>query len=132
MQPSEIENKLQQLLADTNVEVVLGSGALNDLKSYRKEITTILALIYKQALRGPLIKPDGYGEPLIGKLLGFTKIKPKAMALRIVYRPVLQSNGMIRMEIIAIGPRDKDKVYNWADERVESFKTEMSKEETNE
>lgn len=54
------------------------------------------------------------------------------MALRIVYRPVLQSNGMIRMEIIAIGPRDKDKVYNWADERVESFKTEMSKEETNE
>lgn len=121
----DIEQKIQRLLGPLHVEVVLGEEAVDDLKSYRKEINTILALIVAQAQKGPLIKPDGYGEPLLGKLLGFTKIKPKSMSLRIVYRPVQLPSGIIRMEIIAIGPRDKNKVYAMATRRVASFRKEM-------
>jgi mRNA interferase RelE/StbE len=72
-----------------------------------------------------VIKPDGCGEPLIGALLGFTKFKPRAMSLRIVYRPVGLQTGVIRMEIIAIGPRDKDKVYELATRRAVEFRKEM-------
>lgn len=121
----EIEHKIEQLLGSLNVEVVLGEQAVDDLKSYRKEINTILALIVAQARKGPLIKPDGYGEPLLGKLFGFTKIKPKSMSLRIVYRPVHLTSDIIRMEIIAIGPRDKEKVYELATRRVAAFRKEM-------
>ncbi len=72
-----------------------------------------------------VIKPDGYGEPLIGALLGFTKIKPRAMSLLIVYRPAGLRTGVIRMEIIAIGPRDKDQVYELATRRAVEFRKEM-------
>lgn len=125
MSLSEIEEIIQKLLGPLNVKVVFGEQAIDDLKGYRKEINTILALIVAQARKGPLIKPDGYGEPLLGKLLGFTKIKPKAMSLRIVYRPVQLPAGVIRMEIIAIGPRDKEKVYELASRRVVEFRKEM-------
>jgi mRNA interferase RelE/StbE len=46
------------------------------------------------------------------------------MSLRIIYRPV--KNEVIRMEIIAIGPRDKEEVYELAAERVRSFKEQMA------
>ncbi len=55
----------------------------------------------------------------------FTKIKPKALALRIVYRPIQLPKGIVRMEIIAIGPRDKSKVYELATRRVLDFQEEM-------
>ncbi len=118
MKTEDIEQKINQLLGTLNIQVVLGDQAVDDLKSYRKEINTIIALIIAQARKGPLIKPHGYGEPLIGKLLGFTKIKPKAMGLRIIYRPVQLKLGLVRMEIIAIGPRDKERVYQLAARRI--------------
>lgn len=121
----EIEQKIKQLLGPLNVEVVLGEQAVDDLKGYRKEINTILALIVAQARKGPLIKPNGYGELLLGKLFGFAKIKPRAMSLRIVYRPVQLPSDVIRMEIIAIGPKDKEKVYELATRRVAEFQKEM-------
>jgi mRNA interferase RelE/StbE len=77
-------------------------------------------------MRGPLIKPQGIGEPLRDGLKGYTKIKPKDMALRIVYRPVV-NDEMIRMEIIAIGPRDKAKVYRLAARRLQSFEQQMDR-----
>jgi mRNA interferase RelE/StbE len=125
MTSDEIEQKISQLLGPYNVVVALGEEAVDDLKSYQKELNTILALIVAQARKGPLLKPDGCGEPLIGALLGFTKIKPRAMSLRIVYRPVELRTGVIRMEIIAIGPRDKDKVYELATRRAVEFRKEM-------
>ncbi|WP_151733791.1 hypothetical protein [Paenibacillus tengchongensis] len=129
MSPEDIELKLKQLLtvAGLNIEVAMGEDAASDLKGFKKEINIILALIVAQAKKGPLIKPDGYGEPLLGALFGFTKIKPKALSIRIVYRPVELANGAVRMEIIAIGPRDKEKVYMLATRRVSSFKKEMLK-----
>jgi mRNA interferase RelE/StbE len=63
-----------------------------------------------------------------GPLIGFTKNKPKAMSLRIVYRPVESQKlgGEIRMEVIAIGPKDREEVYDMAAVRVAQFKVEMS------
>lgn len=127
MTQEEIEQRIRQLLGPLNVEVVLGEQAVDDLKGYRKEINTILSLLVAQARKGPLIKPNGYGEPLLGALFGFTKIKPRAMSLRIVYRPVELSSGVIRIEIIAIGPKDKEKVYELATRRVVEFRKEIDK-----
>ncbi|MFC4779319.1 hypothetical protein ACFO9Q_21200 [Paenibacillus sp. GCM10023252] len=124
---SEIELKIEALLGGLNVEVAMGEDAAADLKGYHKEINIILALIVAMAKKGPLIKPAGYGEPLLGKLYGFTKIKPKAISLRIVYRPIMLSSGKVRMEIIAIGPRDRERVYELAARRVVEFQAQMAK-----
>lgn len=69
------------------VKVFFSENSLDDLISYPKEKQKrILALIMQRGKKGLLIKPDGLGGPLGGELGGFTKIKPKAMSLRIIYR----------------------------------------------
>ncbi|MFD1443058.1 hypothetical protein [Thermoactinomyces vulgaris] len=119
--------QINEILKPFQVEVHFTKEALSDLNSYDKnEQEKIIAMIIKRGMRGPLIKPHGIGEPLRNELKGFTKVKPRAMALRIVYRPV-ESNGVIRMEIIAIGPRDKEKVYRMAAKRLRSFDQQMDR-----
>ncbi|GGP08097.1 hypothetical protein [Oceanobacillus neutriphilus] len=49
--------------------------------------------------------------------------KSKAISLRIIYRPI-KKNNLIEMQII-VGPRDKNKVYHNAQERMETFFEEM-------
>lgn len=121
MSPVEMIN---QMLAEFNVIVRFGTGAFDDLSQYpRGEQEKIIALIVKRGMTGPLIRPDGLGEPLHGELYGFIKIKPKKLGLRIIYRPV--QDDVIIMEIIAIGPRDKKQVYNMAAKRITEFKGEM-------
>ena len=106
-----LENKLNTILTDHNVQVKFTVEAKKDLASYDKDTQhKILALIIKRAINGPLIKPHGLGDSLSKKLSGLTKIKPKAMNLRIVYRPV-EKKEIVCMEIVAIGPRDKGLVY---------------------
>ncbi|TCW38994.1 mRNA interferase RelE/StbE [Laceyella sacchari] len=120
-----IAQQINELLKPYRVEVHFTKESLNDLSSYDKNRQEkIIALIIKRGMRGPLIKPQGIGEPLRDELKGYTKIKPKNMALRIVYRPVV-NDEMIRMEIIAIGPRDKEKVYRLAARRLQSFEQQM-------
>jgi mRNA interferase RelE/StbE len=117
--------QINELLKPYRVEVHFTKESLNDLSSYDKnQQEKIIALIIKRGMKGPLIKPQGIGEPLRDELKGYTKIKPKNMALRIVYRPVV-NDEMIRMEIIAIGPRDKEKVYRLAAKRLQSFEQQM-------
>lgn len=112
-------------LASYSVEVFFSQEAFVDLNRYDvQKQQHILALIIKRAKTGPLIKPKGLGEPLRKPLSGFTKIKPKRLALRIVYRPTLV-NEKIRMEVIAIGPRDKEKVYLLAAKRLESLADQL-------
>jgi mRNA interferase RelE/StbE len=124
MTREEIEQRLNALLSLYNVVIKFGQDVVEDLASYKKEQREeIIALIIKRGIKGPLIKPDGLGDPLHGELHGFTKIKPKKLELRIVYRPL--QNGMIRVEVIAIGPRDKKKVYALAAGRIMEFKKEM-------
>lgn len=120
-----IEDTVNAMLASWNVEIRFSKQALEDLSGYEKEQQEIIvALILARAKNGPLIKPNGIGEPLRGELHGFTKIKPKHMGLRVIYRLVQKTN--IIMEIIAIGPRDHDKVYAMAAKRVKVFRREMS------
>ncbi len=71
-----------------------------------------------RAEEGPLFVPDGVARSLHGKLHGYAKIKPKALNLRIVYRPI-RYDDYVTMEIIAIGPRNRNEVYQKATERLE-------------
>lgn len=121
-----VEEMLNSALGPYQVEVRFGKKAVEDLTGYKKEQQeTILAYIIARGKKGPLIRPAGIGEPLHGELSGFTKIKPKHLSLRIVYRP--RKEACILMEIIAIGPRDRDKVYRMAARRVMDFDLEMPK-----
>lgn len=118
-------DQINELLKPFNVSIYFCKESLDDLNSYDKhQQEKIIALIIRRAMTGSLIRPRGIGEPLRDELKGFTKIKPKNMALRIVYRPVMHDN-VIRMEIIAIGPRDKEKVYRLAARRLQSFDQQM-------
>ena len=120
-------NSLNRQLNEHGVEVRFSKKALDDLQAYDKgRQKEILALIVKRGIKGPLIRPEGIGEPLGGGLVGFTKIKSKSAGIRIIYRPV--RNGLIKMEIVAIGPRDKEKVYRMAAKRLISFQQEMESE----
>lgn len=128
---TQIEEILQQVLAPTRVKVYFGEQALSDLEKYQPEQReTILALIIARARKGPLLKPRGIGQPLRGELHGYTKIKPKSQAIRIVYRP-REVEDHIRMEVIAIGPRDKNKVYKAAAKRLLAFQLEMERKQSN-
>jgi mRNA interferase RelE/StbE len=120
-------DEANELLKPYQVEVHFAKEAIKDFDNYdQKQRQKMMALIIKRAMSGPLIKPDGIGEPLHKELKGFSKIKPKQMGLRIIYRPI--QNGIIRMIIIAIGPRDKDKVYRSAVARLQSFFEQMNRD----
>lgn len=117
-----------RLLASLGVEVMFTKAAMRDLESYPKgQREQILALIIERARRGPLLKPEGIAESLSGDLRGLAKIKPKHLALRIVYRPV-RRNEKVVMEILAIGPRDHDEVYRTAARRLAAFRQPMDDE----
>lgn len=123
---ASVDESLNTFLKSFNVEVNFSNKAIEDLASYTQDMQEkILALIVARAKNGPLIKPKGIGEPLHGDLHGFTKIKPKHLALRIIYRPSKQGKLTV-MEVIAIGPRDRDKVYTMAAKRLVAFKREMN------
>ena len=84
-----VEDTVNAILASLNVEIRFSQQALADLTGYKKEQQeTILALILARAKNGPLIRPNGIGEPLHGELHGFRKIKPKHLGLRVIYRPI--------------------------------------------
>lgn len=120
-----VEDSVNAILTSLNIEIRFSQQALKDLTGYKKEQQeTILALILARAKNGPLIRPNGIGEPLHGELHGFTKIKPQHLGFRVTYRPI-QTTKII-MEIIAIGPSDPDKVYANAVKRLTGFRREIS------
>lgn len=113
------------LLSDFRVEVRFSQKATDDLASYDHNTQEIIiALIIKRAKAGPLIRPRGLAKPLGKELNGFTKIKPKSLSFRIIYRPV-ELDDKVQMQVIAIGPRDKDTVYKKAATRMLKFDQEM-------
>ncbi|MCA0970815.1 hypothetical protein LCM20_09455 [Halobacillus litoralis] len=116
---------LQRIILDKyNVEVKFTEEVKKDLKSVNKgKRQSILLEILRRAKNGPLFKPEGVAESLHGQLNGFAKIKSKSLNIRIIYRPV--DHQPIRMEIIAIGPRDKKKAYKLAMERLDQFYDKM-------
>lgn len=63
------------------------------------------------------LRADEIGKPLHGKLAGCKELKFRADGLRIIFRIV---NGTCEIvEIVAIGRRDKGKVFDKATRRVE-------------
>ncbi|WP_137791942.1 hypothetical protein [Bacillus sp. E(2018)] len=123
-----IHDFINNILEPYNVIVNFSEKAIDDLDSYNKDLKErIVALVIRRGIKGPLIKPNGLGEPLHGKLRGFTKIKPKKLGIRIIYRPL--NNGYILMQVIAIGPRDRKKVYKMAATRINGFNSEMASNE---
>lgn len=112
------------LLKKYGVELRFTEDVKKDLKTVHKgKRQSILLEIIRRAKNGPLFKPKGIAESLHGNLNGFAKIKSKSLNIRVVYRPI--DNVPMRMEIIAIGPRDKEKAYKLAMKRLDSFYNEM-------
>lgn len=108
-----------------NVEVKFTQKAFDDLVSFDKgRQKVIIASIIKRGKKGPLIKPDGLGDPLRGELAGFTKIKLKKEGIRTVYKP--NKSNYVEMGIIVVGPRKDNKVYSMAIKRLQQFNDELA------
>ncbi|RNF39368.1 type II toxin-antitoxin system RelE family toxin [Planococcus salinus] len=56
------------------------------------------------------------GQPLHGNLAQCNKLKNRKMGLRIIFREVQGSIQVI--QIVAIGKRDKEKIYKTAEDRL--------------
>lgn len=57
------------------------------------------------------------GQSLHGNLAQCNKLKNKKMGLRIIFR---EAEGSIQViQIVAIGKRDKEKIYKMAEERLD-------------
>lgn len=120
MKVNNLADLAKFLHANYNVELKFIPEVLRDIKAINKgNRTAVLAEIIRRAKQGPLFVPNGVAESLHGNLHGFAKIKSNSLTLRIIYRPV--ESEPIRMEVIAIGPRDRKLAYRMAAERLESF-----------
>ena len=120
MKITNLDELTHFLIEKYNVELKFIPEVRQDLKEINKgDRTRILALIIRRAQQDPLFLPDGVAKSLHGNLSGFAKIKSKSTNIRCIYRPV--NSSITRMEVIAIGPRDKSKAYKLAAERLESF-----------
>lgn len=120
----------EQKLRSFHTTVYFSKKAERDFKSFSKgKKSQILLLILKQAQKGADFKPNGNGNRLDPPLHQFAKIKSHAISLRVVYRPV-SKKGLIEMQIMAIGPRNRNKVYKIATERLISFFDEINSRKT--
>lgn len=112
-------DRFDEMLRQCGVQVRFTKAAAEDFQSLQKnQQRFVLALILKQAQKNPRLRPAGNGIPLHKELAGLAKIKSKSANLRVVYRPVDEEDGTVTMEIIAIGPRDHDRVYKEAARRI--------------
>jgi mRNA interferase RelE/StbE len=125
----EIE-KLNEYLLRFHTQVFFSRNSLQNFKSYSKgQRKQILALIVKQAMKGAMLKPKGNGNQLHPPLHQFSKIKPKSMSLRVIYR-LVEKDEIVEMQIIAIGPRDRNEVYEMAKSRIHLFFEEIQQRGT--
>lgn len=122
MKISNLEELSKFIFEKYNIELKFVPEVQKDIKAINKgNRTAVLAEIIRRAKQGPLFTPDGVAETLHGNLHGFAKINSNSLKIRIVYRPV--KDDPIRMEVIAIGPRDKERAYIMAAERLKYFST---------
>ncbi len=118
--PEDKITKLNQLLLEKyQTQVMFTANARQDYKSFSAgKRPDILKLIIKQAEKGALLKPDGNANRCEGALHEYAKIKSKSLNLRVIYKPVKLDTDIVRMNIIAIGPRDDLQVYKKAIQRL--------------
>ena len=75
--------------------------------------------VFKAILKvasNPRPRPEGYGKPLAGSLVGCCKIKLRDYGIRIIYRLVPPDSE--NMDIIIIGMRSDNEVYEMAAKRL--------------
>ncbi len=118
--PEDKIAKLNRLLLEKyQTQVMFTANARQDYNSFSAgKRQDILKLIIKQAEKGALLKPDGNANRCEGALHEYAKIKSKSLNLRVIYKPVKLDTGIVRMDIIAIGPRDDLQVYKMAIKRI--------------
>ena len=63
----------------------------------------------------PRPKPEGYGNPLRNELAGLCKIKLKKAGIRIVYRYMKATSGML---VVVVAMRNDEQVYKLAERRI--------------
>ena len=64
------------------------------------------------------VRADELGKPLHGELAGCKELKYREAGIRVVYRIVGEEVEIV--EVVAIGARDKDKVFSSAAKRLGS------------
>ncbi|WP_438313173.1 type II toxin-antitoxin system RelE family toxin [Sporosarcina sp. FA9] len=128
MKINNLDDLQEFLINKHNVNLKFIHEVEQDLKGINKgSRTSILALIIRRAIQGPLFVPDGVARSLHGDLSGFAKIKSKSTTIRCIYKPV--KTTIPQMDVIAIGPRDKSKAYKLAAERLEAFYSNKSRDD---
>ncbi len=112
MKVRNLEELSKYILEKYNIELKFVPDVHKDIKAINKgNRTTVLAEIIRRTKQGPLFSPKGVAETLHGNLHELAEIKSNSLKIRIVYRPV--DDDPIRMEVIFIGPRDKEMAYRW-------------------
>lgn len=111
-----IEN-IKELLLIHNVELFVHDDLEKDLKKFDpSNLKIMIALVLKRVEKGLTIPP---AEPLSGSdLNGYAKIKDRTFPYRGVYTFKEIDNGRMAMYLIAVGPKEKDKVYDIAASRT--------------
>ena len=108
--------KIKAALLNHNVELYIHDDVVKDFKKMdHYNISIMIALILKRAQLGLSIPP---AEPLNKDLTGYAKIKNRKYPFRGVYKSKVLENGRIAMYLIAIGPKDNEKVYKVATGRT--------------
>lgn len=114
MADNKLEKLNELLLKQYATKLMFTLGAHQDYKSFSSgKRNDILKLILKQAEKIAMLKPDN-GNRCEGSLHDYGKIKSKSLSLRIIYQAILREDGIVQMNIIAIGPRDDMEVYKSA------------------
>lgn len=87
------------------------------MKEYQDLDGSVRAMVDKGLARLAL-RADQIGKPLGGALAGCRELKFRADGIRIIYRIVGERLEVV--EIIAIGARDKGRVFDEAERRIGS------------
>lgn len=119
MDNRKIDQLNEYLISAFSTKVMFTQNAIKDFKGFGvSKRNSILKMIIKQAEKGARLKPEGAGIRCKSPLHHFGKIKSKALNLRIIYKPSELKEGLLTIEIIAIGPRDNLEAYRLATQRL--------------
>ena len=84
-------------------------------KEYDSLDGSVRVMVDKGLLRLAL-RADEIGKPLSGALAGCKELKFRANGIRLIYR--ICNNSVEIVQVIAIGPRSKSKVFDIAARRI--------------
>lgn len=113
-------------MANVNGIVRLTYDAIDDLRELAKKDPHVVRVMAKKMI--VLTRSPHAGEPLLGNLTGFRKIKVGNRHYRIVWRVVEEADSSPVIEIAEIwsaGPREDAKVYRALGERLRKYRLQQ-------